>query len=541
MSDGLRKCQGWGAVVLLIAMQVIWFSPASAAPTGLAWSEPTRVSTNVPARVDWFPAVAADGLGNVHVIWNQTSYDDDKGHNATDPEAIGQLEYTRWNGQSWTRQTDLSLIWYGYALRNSLTVDPSGRLQILYKGWGTPDRPIAGRAFQDIWHMSAPASEADAVYAWGDRTRVSGGKPAYFTDVVADSKGTLHIIWTEGDANGIYALLYARSTDGGATWSQRVNLSGDDPVWWYRAHLTVDQSDRLHVVWEVLSDAVTKSTAGFGVTAWANYAQSDDGGRTWSRREFPGTVATTGSGLSAPGPQQPDVAVDGNGTIVLIYREYGTDRIMSRQSLDGTRWSAAEPLPGIKSGVARPYDIYDTARDSAGHVHLVAVGYPNGSSEMSVLHAEWTGSSWTLPEVIVSGAPYPEYPRLAIGSGNQLHVVWFGGDNASTNRTPVGIWYSTATASAPRVEQRPAVAADLTSARGANRVPAPTPKATPLSVTAVMPATDTLSAADRQTYTPGASEQLLKQPFLPIVASVFLSGFALSVVLLARQRRNHAQ
>src|SRR5438105_3332403 len=404
---------GFAMIVLTAALLQL---PSSTQAAVTPWSEPVKVSTNKTGQVDWFPSVAADNTGNVFIVWNLTPYDDDKGHNSTDPEALGQLEYTRWNGESWTPQTDIGLIWYGYALRNALAVDPAGRLQLIYKGWGNLEqRPVSGRTVQDLWSMSAAGARANVLSAWSVPKQISKGNPAYFSDVAIDRQGVVHAIWTAGDSGGAWALFYAHSNNDGVTWSEPITLSGDEPTWWYRAHLKTDSQDHLHVVWEVTGNESNQTTGiTFGVTRKAVYAQSLDGGFTWVKHEFTQPLPTLKDNDGTPGPQQPVVDADGNGTILLVYREFGTDQISYRQSTDGSRWSVPQPIPGVKSGVARPYDIYDTATDSNGHLHLVIVGYPVGSSEMSVLHSEWDGQAWTQPDVIATPPPFPEYPRITI-------------------------------------------------------------------------------------------------------------------------------
>ena len=126
--------------------------------------------------------------------------------------------------------------------------------------------------------MSADAPNARAFSAWSNPKQISKGNPGYFSDLAIDAQGVLHVIWTEGDANGVYALFYAHSRDDGATWSTPITLSGDEPTWWYRAHLKIDSTDRLHVVWEVTGDQSNEVTGiTFGVTRKAVYAMIERG------------------------------------------------------------------------------------------------------------------------------------------------------------------------------------------------------------------------------------------------------------------------
>ena len=96
-----------------------------------------------------------------------------------------------------------------------------------------------------------------------------------------------------------------------------------------------------------------------------------------------------------PRPQQPALGIDGRGTILFVFREAGTDRILYRRSADGISWSVPAALPGIGAGVARPYDVYDMVTDSVGRVHLVVLpAPPAAASTMALLHLEWDGVRW---------------------------------------------------------------------------------------------------------------------------------------------------
>jgi hypothetical protein len=430
----------------LIVLAVVALAPGIASADTGAWSQPVEVSAGLGG---WFPAIAADDSGNVHVVWQagfpqQTSF------------YVSALYYTRWNGQSWTRPTDIALIWAEHALRSALAVDGSGTLHLLYKGLGQLDPAALGDkgslGQEDIWYTTAPGASADQIHAWAPAQRVSHGDQGYFSDLAIDSHGVLHAIWSESGA-GSWGIYYAHSTDGGVTWTGRTPLDDVDPIWWYRAHLKIDGQDRLHVVWEVRDP--NETGVSFGVSVASRYAISRDGGQTWVKTSFQAQTGVYPAGLSfEPGPQQPAIGIDGHGTILFVYRDPLTNQIQYRQSGDGEHWTDNQPIPSIASGVARPYDIYDMATDSAGHVHLISVGYVTGSTLMSLLHSEWDGKTWSPPSVVVGSPPYPEYPRLAVSHGNELHLVWFDGDRPSIDRTPMSIWYSSTTTAAPQLSGR---------------------------------------------------------------------------------------
>jgi hypothetical protein len=416
----------------------LWLPPTRVEADGVTWSSPVNLSGNT--RHAWFPDIAADDAGNVHVVW-AAEY-------PTPPrQEIDALWYTRGDGTTWTTPTDLAVIYIGDALRSALTVDSARRVHLLYRGFGqlepqkTFDPPLM-LGPEDLWYTSTLASDGGSVKEWLPSHKITRGTLGYYADLEIDSRGVLHAIWTEADSLG-WGLYYANSTDGGTTWSEREALDDRNYVWWYRTHLNIDAQDRLHVTWEVTD------RDNLGHTRAAFYAHSNDSGRTWAKVQMGGEVPRADAANSVAGPQQPTVGVDGTGQIVFVYREDDTNRIFYRTSTSGDRWSAAQLIPGVRRGAYRPYDVYDMVTDGAGHIHFAYVGTPDGSDAVSLMHSEWDGHGWSSPQVITSGAPYPEYPKLAISGGNRLHLVWFGGDRASIDRLAVGIWYSTAAISAP--------------------------------------------------------------------------------------------
>ena len=462
-----------GLLGLALAIGLLWPGPV-VAETG-RWSQPRQLSGDIGG---WFPDVTADDLGNVYVVWNGNLRGASKGNASLD--AGGQafslapgasrptqlmssaLYYTRWDGLTWTDPNDIVLGWWGYALRSSIAVDRTGRLHLIHKGLKALTSealgPKGSSGREDLWYTTANGDQAQSVTSWQPSERISQNTVGYFSAIAIDSHGAIHVIWTEYAQNR-WGLYYAHSTDGGATWSRRVPLDESGPVFYARAHLKVDAQDRLHAIWETTDPNLLAQGNWYAIRE-AVYALSKDGGKTWSQQtltsSLPSHPPDSLRGVSpGPAPQQPAVGIDGKGTILLVFREPVRDQILYSQSTDGVHWSMPALIPGVASGVPRPFDVYDTATDSAGHVHLVVVGYPDGSDSMSLLHCEWDEQRWGQPEVIAGSPPFPEYPRIAVGEGNRLHVVWFGGDDPSTARAAVGIWYSTAQTTAPRVVGQP--------------------------------------------------------------------------------------
>jgi hypothetical protein len=484
-------------------------TPAPTATTGVArsarWSQPVEVSGAIGG---WFPTVAADDAGDVSIVWQTNS----PGQSQHD---VSALYLTRWDGTKWSKPNDIALISpAGAALRSSLVADVAGRLHLVYRGSGSLQPDSVGQ--EKLWYTSAPVGAGISARSWAPATQITRGSQGYYSDIAVDSKGVMHAIWTES-ANGVWGIYYSHSKDGGANWSPRVALEDVSPVWWYRAHLVVDSHDGLHVAWETIASP-SGADANSGLTTQAAaYAQSKDGGQNWTksyfREQLPYYLKLT---TLEHGPQQPGIGVDGSGKTLLVYRNASSNLVLYSVSADGMTWSIPKPLPGVQVGVNRPYDVYDMVTDSAGHVHLAMVGYPANSDTMSLLRLEWSGQSWSKPEVIVSAPEYPEYPKLAISNGNQLHIVWFTGDKPSQDRTPTGIWYSTATVSAPAMASKavpPPVSARTTSAAPA----IPTPGIQTVSLAAPQPQT---VSAEAPSPSPGLLDRLAARPDYPLILTI---------------------
>jgi hypothetical protein len=129
----------------------------------------------------------------------------------------------------------------------------------------------------------------------------------------------------------------------------------------------------------------------------------------------------------------------------------------------GQTWSTPQTLPALVARAwSSPFDMYDMATDSAGHIHLLVVAHFSESQATlsenagppGLYHLEWDGSRWSEPSLIYEGSWYPEYPHLAIARGNQLHVTWFLRQDPNLAENPVApqqVWYTSGRSQAPEV------------------------------------------------------------------------------------------
>jgi hypothetical protein len=117
-------------------------------------------------------------------------------------------------------------------------------------------------------------------------------------DVVVGPTGEIHVAWTEYEG----ALWYRRSTDGGATFTERRRIAGDATAPARAPSLAVDADRAVHLAWTVRE----------GGTLGIRVATSADGGA------FGAPVIVGKRDGSADAPK---LAVDGEGTVHLVNAE----------------------------------------------------------------------------------------------------------------------------------------------------------------------------------------------------------------------------
>lgn len=426
------------------------------------WSEPVNLShTSVGDALSpdsaWFPDLAVDSLGRVHLIWCLTTRlapgEEARTLEILQNERLGErLFYKVWDGQLWSEPNDLVPPSINI-VRNAITVDRNDVLHLVYQ------YKIVGLGGSGIYYTYAPAETAWSTASWSVPRLVSAKGQSYATDLAVDGNGVLHVVFDDtGDLEsrvcpGCADIYYRRSTDKGQTWSPPINLSRT-PTGSSHEQIEIDSSGTIHVTWDEGWDRIT----GRGSPLYSVYTFSSDGGLTWHQPIpilYP--VSTTA---------QLAVGANGQGEVMLVWRVTSPEHngIYYQWSSDqGQTWNSPKVIPGIFAGPwISKFDMYDMAADSAGHIHLVVVGQlsPQPDAPPGVYHLEWDGSSWSAPEGIYQREDFPEYPKIVISHGNQLHVAWFTRPEQFAGGG-FDVWYSRSQLEAPY------------------QLPAPTPTAPP--------------------------------------------------------------
>lgn len=456
-----HKCVWYG----LFAGLILGHCPEVFAQGG-GWSQPVIISA-LPG-FSWFPDLAIDVFGTVHIVWCQTI-----------PLEEGGLQegvsYVSGDGETWTEPNDV-VSPSADIVRNGIAADRSGKVYLIYGG-SVYDRLFA------LYYTAAPAGEAWSAGAWEEPHLLNQGS-TYMGDIAIDSDGVIHVVYddivsyTSEEDQALADIYYRRSADGGRTWSAPINLGYGPELGSARSSIKIDSSDVIHVTWDEGWDRLR----GGGSPRHSVYTFSQDGGRNWTPPtvvEYPGSVA------------QLTASSDGSGGVMLVWRSSTRNELYYMWSTDGGfSWGPPLTIPDVYARPwSTPFDRYDMAVDGDGQIHLIVVGQdlPQDRLLLGVYHLTWDGIEWSDPDrIFVAEGLYPEYPRIRIHEGNQLHAVWFTREgNIWDDFANREIWYTSGLSSASHKPIAPLTVVVPTSSIS---VPTPFPEVT--SVPTEVPVVD---------------------------------------------------
>lgn len=324
--------------------------------------------------------------------------------------------------------------------------------------WEAPVRVASGQAYQGPWRMNesrflyvddpAVAAGIDGIVAvaWADNERQDiflqlfdrSGNPRLDEPVnVSRSPGVfswlprlamageeIHVLWQEilftGGSHG-GEILYARSSDGGRTFSEPMNLS-NSPAGAGKGRLS-------RRIWHNGSLDLTRAPDGTLYAAWTEYegalrlSRSDDGGKTFSR---PLRIA----GSARRPARGPSLAAAAEGRVYLAWsvgEDTAADIHVAVSTDRGETFS--EPQP-VHPGDGRA-DAPKLAIDRRGIVHLAYAEGPGGPLEayrIIYTRAEEESLDFDAPRD-VSGAHASRFaavgfPHLAVDGAGRVYLAW---------------------------------------------------------------------------------------------------------------------
>jgi hypothetical protein len=244
-----------------------------------------------------------------------------------------------------------------------------------------------------------------------DGTKSSKGSPVVCVSV----NGYIYVVWEDGRPYDDSDIYFARSTDGGETWTDpNIRVNDDPSSYQHCPSMVIDLWGDIYVAYDCQAD---------GGYSRIYLVKSSDGGESWSRPHIQVDD-------NRPGDHYlPELAVDQGGTIYASWSWRGGDHILFAKSTDGgDTWSR----PSIQVDFApNNYfwnDFSSIAVDEAGNIYVSWDAYNHEDAEPDVFFGVSTdgGYTWTNPSVRVNDVTYyaQDFSAIASGDGQQAYIVW---------------------------------------------------------------------------------------------------------------------
>lgn len=297
------------------------------------------------------------------------------------------------------------------------------------------DRPRFGMVVQvskdagRTWSTSTPAVPA-------------GEDRPYAPDLAFDAEGNLFALFTTltGDSNTPGAVWLERSTDGGSTFSEPVQVAGAHA---FGARLAVSPDGRrVHVTWVQSRPEVEQLPNAFPPPPNpVVMATSTDGGST-----FGAPAVVSGPERARVGAATPIVAPDG--TVYVLYQDFGDDAadfenvegpvhegtfsLVMARSADGRTFAAQSIVDDGLVPTERFVPYFPKQASVAidgddGDIYVAWSDGRNGDADVFVRRSEDNAKTWKAPVLVNDGAPKgtAQYlPVVTVGVDSRVHVAY---------------------------------------------------------------------------------------------------------------------
>ena len=264
------------------------------------------------------------------------------------------------------------------------------------------------------------SSSTDGGQTWqAARLLVDDTGSSYHPTLAIGADGTLYLAW--GDYRRPSGIYFAKSTDGGMTWSarQKVNDSTDSFGW--EPTLAVGSDGTLYLAWRSSGIFFTYST---------------DGGQNWSASQKVNDDADSGSQFG------PVIAAGPAGTVYLTWqdgRNGNSDIYFARSTNNGESFHANQKI-NDDTGSSDQYGA-NLVADENGAVYIAWTDRRNGSFDIYLAHSSNAGEDWT-PNQNAYSSNFAEIPSLIMGADKTIYIAWknLGGINFASSNDDGQTW-----------------------------------------------------------------------------------------------------
>lgn len=257
---------------------------------------------------------------------------------------------------------------------------------------------ITGTGIQtDIYYINS---------SWSTAVNVSNNTgDSIYPRIKVDSNNNLFVIW-EDNTTSQWDIYYSNSSNRGATWSTKVNISNTSG-YSQKSDLEIDSNDNLYVIW---------ADNTYGGQYDILYSNSSTRGTTWST---PVNISNNTAGYSLLS----DLEIDSSGNLYVVWIDNvsGQNEVYySNSSNRGATWSAKVNV-SARAGNTTDADL---EIDSNGILHIAYDDNTPGEYDIYYSTSSDKGATWGAATNISANANNSLHPDLELDSSRNPHVLW---------------------------------------------------------------------------------------------------------------------
>lgn len=362
--------------VAIVGVWVSWIWATDTSMAAIVFDDPVNVSVSSGRSFD--PSLAVGDDGAVYAAW-----DDD----SSLPRDVMVAKSTD-EGRQFTPPLNISNN-SGVSAFPSIAVTGTSRLYVVWHDNTSGNSEI----------LFSRSLDGGTTFAFPlNISNNTGGSS--FPSIAADPSGTIYVVWQDTTGSASTELFFAKSTNGGVTFTNPVNLSNTSAASTNPA-VAVDPTGMIAVVWQER----------VGGNNEILFIRSLDGGATFSA---PLNVSNTAGNSAAP-----DITLDGGGGVFTAWQE--ASEIFVVHSTDwGVTFSSGVNITNNSGKSLLP----ELAVEADGILH--AAWMDNTPGNYDTLYSQSTdgGQSFLAPVNVSNNESGSLVAAIAVDMTGAVYVAW---------------------------------------------------------------------------------------------------------------------
>lgn len=244
--------------------------------------------------------------------------------------------------------------------------------------------------------------------------------------ICSDGHGHLFLVFEGVDSrDGEANIYFTFSTDGGKTWTKRLDVSPTIGVS-TRPRIALEKSGAIDVVWT--DNPPNESNPDIF------FARSKDSGRTWDK---PINISHT-----AGASRDAELAIGPDDTIHVVFSDTraqsGSKEIFYTSSTDGGKTWSSDQQPENISNTQSDSTEPSIALGSDGILHVAWKEENKSVTAMpQIYYSQRNQNSWSHAVNVTRSRSYNYHPAIACGSSGRFYINW---SERSTPEGAANIW-----------------------------------------------------------------------------------------------------